>query len=844
MGREYHGSSNSTKNSKKQESGRKVVESCVTKKSVQNVRKIKSEGFLLKRRVSPRLKSIPEDKRPYYGSAQRRRLNFSKDFCSRKFEDDNQKTQSNSGEGNAGPDKAKVDVTARRKLMQHAPKLRPEGLLSSRRVSPRFRDIPADKRPYYGCAQRRHSHDSKYRCEKETEDNNCKRQLYSPIDGSSAGRTKAGFTMAKIAVNQVQKIRSDLCLLEQSLIPRLESIPANKRPCYGRDERRQLGATEDDRKNKDDHRMRLLCTPDDNASEQKIKIDHTMQECLLHVNRKEAEDRSTESDSINGTDILHLEHAAYLEWTSCESFGDDRMHQMSGAMAREVVVGLMAVSPLMLTYKDGINFGENSCEEKNGNEAFDISKRNNIVQQYQQINSKIVLLKRRVSPRLKDIPKDKRPYYGSNRMGQLNAAKGYICKSSDQKRQSYSPKDNTTDKKTELDFSMQECLVNMAWKDVDNRDSESRLTPGSGPVKYGKTEIWDLENGEYLKALDCNKFLSDRICRKSGARVKQTVKALRRHYPYLEQDCFEPERMSKGSSILPGLVCEDLSYGEEDIHIPVTNIIDPPIAPAGFKYTNTTEVARNVSIPPSPPGCNCKGNCTNPKSCSCARLNGSDFPYVSQDGGRLIEPKDVVFECGPGCGCGPNCINRISQRGLKYRLEVYRTRNKGWAVRSWDFIPSGAPVCEYIGVLRRSADLDNVSENDFIFEIDCWHTMNGLGGRERRQGDVPLHARNLVEKMDEAGSETEFCIDGGSSGNVTRFINHSCDPNLFVQCILSSHYDIRLARIVLFAADDIPPMEELTYDYGYELDSVISPDGKVKKLPCYCGTSECRGRLY
>lgn len=37
---------------------------------------------------------------------------------------------------------------------------------------------------------------------------------------------------------------------------------------------------------------------------------------------------------------------------------------------------------------------------------------------------------------------------------------------------------------------------------------------------------------------------------------------------------------------------------------------------------------------------------------------------------RLIEAKAVVFECGPNCGCGPACVNRTSQRGLKFRLEV------------------------------------------------------------------------------------------------------------------------------------------------------------------------------
>ena len=67
--------------------------------------------------------------------------------------------------------------------------------------------------------------------------------------------------------------------------------------------------------------------------------------------------------------------------------------------------------------------------------------------------------------------------------------------------------------------------------------------------------------------------------------------------------------------------------------------------------------------------------------------------------------------------------------------QVYRTKDKGWAVSSRDYIPSGAPVCEYIGTVRKSDELDNVSGNDYIFDIDCWQTMNEIGGRE-----VPVYA--------------------------------------------------------------------------------------------------------
>ncbi|KAJ6710877.1 HISTONE-LYSINE N-METHYLTRANSFERASE H3 LYSINE-9 SPECIFIC SUVH4 [Salix koriyanagi] len=265
----------------------------------------------------------------------------------------------------------------------------------------------------------------------------------------------------------------------------------------------------------------------------------------------------------------------------------------------------------------------------------------------------------------------------------------------------------------------------------------------------------------------------------------------------------------------------------------------------GYTYCKSLQIAKNVKLPANVSGCNCQGTCVDPRTCACAKLNGSDFPYVQLNGGRLIEARAVVFECGPNCGCGPGCVNRTSQRGIKHRLEVFRTPKKGWAVRSWEFIPAGAPVCEYIGALVRTEDTDHVCENNYIFDIDCLQTMRGLGGRERRLGDVSVPSINCFDGDDQKSeSVPEFCIDAGSTGNIARFINHSCEPNLFVQCVLSSHHDVKLARVMLFAADNIPPMQELTYDYGYALDSVYGPSGKIKQMPCYCGAADCRKRLF
>ncbi|KAI9382504.1 hypothetical protein POPTR_014G143900v4 [Populus trichocarpa] len=197
---------------------------------------------------------------------------------------------------------------------------------------------------------------------------------------------------------------------------------------------------------------------------------------------------------------------------------------------------------------------------------------------------------------------------------------------------------------------------------------------------------------------------------------------------------FSYGRVPQSVAEIRGLVCEDISGGQEDVPIPATNLVDdPPVAPSGYTYRKSLQIAKNVKLPTNVSGCNCKGTCVDPRTCACAKLNGSYFPYVNCHGGRLIEARAVVFECGPGCGCGPGCVNRTSQRGIKHRLEVFRTPKKGWAVRSWDFLPAGAPVCEYIGVLMRTEDTDHVCENNYIFDIDCLQTMRGLDGREEQE---------------------------------------------------------------------------------------------------------------
>lgn len=81
-------------------------------------------------------------------------------------------------------------------------------------------------------------------------------------------------------------------------------------------------------------------------------------------------------------------------------------------------------------------------------------------------------------------------------------------------------------------------------------------------------------------------------------------------------------------------------------------------------------------------------------------------------------------------------------------------------------------------------------------------------------------------------------VNAKKKGNLGRYLNHCCDPNLFVQNVFIDTQDLRFPWVAFFSMDHIRAGSELTWDYNYEVGSV---PGKV--LYCYCGAANCRGRL-
>lgn len=147
-------------------------------------------------------------------------------------------------------------------------------------------------------------------------------------------------------------------------------------------------------------------------------------------------------------------------------------------------------------------------------------------------------------------------------------------------------------------------------------------------------------------------------------------------------------------------------------------------------------------------------------------------------------------------------------------------------------IPYGAFVCEYAG------------------------EVIGLEEARRRQlAQGPKDMNYIIAVREHAGpgKARETFVDPFARGNVGRFINHSCQPNLFMVPV---RVHSMVPRLALFAARDIVPDEELTFDYSgrynnqpnsnhllqQESDPAESVDSLQRK-PCYCGAPNCAGYL-
>ena len=76
--------------------------------------------------------------------------------------------------------------------------------------------------------------------------------------------------------------------------------------------------------------------------------------------------------------------------------------------------------------------------------------------------------------------------------------------------------------------------------------------------------------------------------------------------------------------------------------------------------------------------------------------------------------------------------------------------------------------------------------------------------------------------------DDEWDLDGNAPSNPARFLNHSCAPNCDAEWLDGV--------IWIVTRRDVAAGEELTFNYGYDLDD-------YREHPCRCGAQECAGYI-
>ena len=138
-------------------------------------------------------------------------------------------------------------------------------------------------------------------------------------------------------------------------------------------------------------------------------------------------------------------------------------------------------------------------------------------------------------------------------------------------------------------------------------------------------------------------------------------------------------------------------------------------------------------------------------------------------------------------------------------LKIRKSKIHGRGMFTIVEIPKGERVIEYVG------DKITKKESNRRAEVQL--------RRAAKSGTGSVYIFTLNQRYD---------IDGNVNYNRARLINHSCKPNCEV--------DIIRGRIWIISKRKIKETEELSFDYGFDLDS-------FEDHPCTCGAPNCVGYI-
>ena len=162
----------------------------------------------------------------------------------------------------------------------------------------------------------------------------------------------------------------------------------------------------------------------------------------------------------------------------------------------------------------------------------------------------------------------------------------------------------------------------------------------------------------------------------------------------------------------------------------------------------------------------------------------------------------IYIECGKYCLLENNCSNKRFQNWDYADVEVFKTDSKGVGLRARSNIPRDTFIMEYVGEVLDTRLFKKRAKQYARDEVKHFYFM--------------------------ALSKDQF-VDATCKGNISRFINHSCDPNAETQK-WTVNGEIRVG---FFTTKNIRAGDEVCFDYKFERYGNVAQQ-------CFCGAENCK----
>lgn len=170
--------------------------------------------------------------------------------------------------------------------------------------------------------------------------------------------------------------------------------------------------------------------------------------------------------------------------------------------------------------------------------------------------------------------------------------------------------------------------------------------------------------------------------------------------------------------------------------------------------------------------------------CGC-KLNAKQIQRGELGCRKNCLNREMSIECDRNCKLGQFCGNQRFQNFDNADCTVFITEKKGYGLFASKDIPKNTFIMEFVGEI--------VSMTEF----------------KKRSREYAKQKTRHCYVMTSSGNKL---IDATKKGNLTRFTNHSCDPNAETQKWTVNGE----CRIGVFSKKSIKTFEEITINYQFE----------------------------